>query len=413
LPAPLACSRRIRSTITGSAVPLPFSAAEYARRLATIKQRMSSRGVDVLLTTEPGNMNYLTGYDAWSFYVHQGVVVGLDEPVPMWIGRPMDASGALHQTFLGPENIYSYPEHYVQSTTHHPMERFAEVLHERGLDRSIIGVEMDGYYFTAASMASLRRCLPSARFEDCTALINRVRAVKTVNEIACMEDAAQITDLAMQIGIEAIAEGVRHADVAAEVWRALVQGTPAFSGDYPASQPKFPTGRDFGSSYHLTWTDQSLLADTATGLELSGTRHRYHAPLARTVYLGRPPDKMWRAEEAMREGMAEAFAVMRPGATADAVDRVWLAVSRDRYGFDKQARIGYSVGLSYPPTWADSPLSLRVGDDTVLEENMTFHFIPSYMVDGWGLELSETVRVTPNGGKPFSALARELTVKSC
>jgi ectoine hydrolase len=390
---------------------LPFSSIEYGQRLDLVKAEMIARNIDVLLVSDPGNMNYLTGYDAWSFYVHQVVVVALNEPQPLWIGRPMDASGAAHQTFLDAGNVYSYPEHFVQSTSHHPMERVAELLTERGLGGGVISVEKDACYFTAACLEALIRSLPNTRFCDGTALINRIRAVKSAQEIQYMTEAARITDLAMRTGIDGTEVGARHSDMAAEVWRALVRGTPSYSGDYPASQPKFPTGLDFSTSYHLTWSDQLLAADTATGLELSGSRYHYHAPLARTVFLGNPPAKMRDAEKAMQEGMAAAFDVMRPGNTTGQVDDAWLRVSRDRHGFDKQARIGYSVGLAYPPTWNDSPLSLRTGDETLLQEDMTFHFVPSYMVDGWGVELSETVRVTPQGGRTFSALSREITVK--
>lgn len=50
---------------------------------------MEKEGIDVLLVTDPANMNYLTGYDAWSFYVHQMLIVIIDEPQPIWVGRYM------------------------------------------------------------------------------------------------------------------------------------------------------------------------------------------------------------------------------------------------------------------------------------------------------------------------------------
>jgi ectoine hydrolase len=44
-----------------------FPDDEYAQRLKRTRVRMAEAGVDVLLVTDPANMNYLTGYDAWSF----------------------------------------------------------------------------------------------------------------------------------------------------------------------------------------------------------------------------------------------------------------------------------------------------------------------------------------------------------
>ena len=62
---------------------LPFETVEYRRRLDATRRRMEGAGLDALLVTDPANMCYLTGYDAWSFYVPQGVIVLPDEdPVP-------------------------------------------------------------------------------------------------------------------------------------------------------------------------------------------------------------------------------------------------------------------------------------------------------------------------------------------
>ncbi|MEM0944347.1 MAG: aminopeptidase P family N-terminal domain-containing protein, partial [Pseudomonadota bacterium] len=54
----------------------PFSAAEYADRLARVRSAMDRAGVATLVTVDPSNMAWLTGYDGWSFYVHQAVVIG-------------------------------------------------------------------------------------------------------------------------------------------------------------------------------------------------------------------------------------------------------------------------------------------------------------------------------------------------
>jgi Xaa-Pro aminopeptidase len=32
---------------------------------------MEAKGVDLLIVSDPSNMAWLTGYDGWSFYVHQ------------------------------------------------------------------------------------------------------------------------------------------------------------------------------------------------------------------------------------------------------------------------------------------------------------------------------------------------------
>ena len=61
---------------------LPFPREEYRRRVAKTKELMDRNGIEMLLVVDPANMNYLTGYDGWSFYVHQGVIVSQEESLP-------------------------------------------------------------------------------------------------------------------------------------------------------------------------------------------------------------------------------------------------------------------------------------------------------------------------------------------
>ena len=133
---------------------LNFTHDEYAERLAKTRLAMAHAGLDLLIVCDPSNMHWLTGYDGWSFYVHQCVVVA-GEGEPMWFGRGQDANGAKRTAWLSRDNIVGYPDHYVQSTERHPMDFLAGIIEARGWSRGVIGVEMDNYWFSAAAYASL------------------------------------------------------------------------------------------------------------------------------------------------------------------------------------------------------------------------------------------------------------------
>src|SRR5690625_6929717 len=99
-----------------------FTTKEYKDRLLKTKRSMADKGIDVLLVSDPANMNYLSGYDAWAFYVHQLLIVTLDEDEPIWIGRIIDETAAQFTTYLEHKNIIPYPDDHVHSTTKHPMD---------------------------------------------------------------------------------------------------------------------------------------------------------------------------------------------------------------------------------------------------------------------------------------------------
>ena len=148
-----------------AAPKLNFARSEYDARVVKTRAAMAKAGIDLLIVTDPSNMHWLTGYDGWSFYVHQCVLVPT-EGEPIWYGRLQDANGAKCTCWLQHDNIVSYPDHYVQSTERHPMDFLSGVIKDRGWERASIGVEMDNYYFTAAAYASLVAHLPHARFTD-------------------------------------------------------------------------------------------------------------------------------------------------------------------------------------------------------------------------------------------------------
>ena len=144
-------------------VKLNFTRVEYAERLSKTRRAMEKGGIDLLIVTDPSNMHWLTGYDGWSFYVHQCVLVPPSGD-PIWYGRKQDANGAKRTAYLEHDNIIGYPDHYVQSTERHPMDLLSQIIGERKWSGLTVGVEMDNYYFSAAAFASLQKHLPNARF---------------------------------------------------------------------------------------------------------------------------------------------------------------------------------------------------------------------------------------------------------
>ncbi|WP_373895538.1 M24 family metallopeptidase [Virgibacillus sp. CBA3643] len=388
---------------------LTFPVLEFHERMTKTKQRMAAEGIDVLLVTDPANMNYLSGYDAWSFYVHQLLIVMIDEDQPYWIGRGLDANAARHTSWLDEDHTFPYADHYVQSTIRHPMDFVVDFLKERKWDQKIIGMEFDTYYFTAKSYIQLTKGLPDAKFKDGTNLVNWIRIVKSDQEIAYMKKAAKISKKAMEAAFEILNEGVRESDVVAAISHAQISGTEEFGGDYPSIVPLVPKGEKT-SACHLTWTDDVFHAGEPVIIELSGCYKRYHAPLARTAVVDAPDEEIQRLSEVVTEGVNSALDVVKPGVTCEEVELAWRQ-SIERNGIKKESRIGYSMGLNYPPDWGEHTASLRPGDRTVLEPNMTFHMIPTIDLGHAGMEISESLRVTETGVELFNNFPQELFVK--
>ncbi len=388
---------------------LYFEVEEYKKRLEKTKQSMNEKGIDVLIVTDPANMNYITGFDGWSFYVHQGLIIMLDQDEPMWFGRGQDGNAARLTTWLSEDNIRAYSDDYVQSLIKHPMDYVSDILKEKGQEKKVIGTEMDTYYYTAKCQESLVNNLPNAKFVDATNLVNWVKIIKSDTEIEYIKKASIIVEKTMQKAIDSINVGTRQNEVAANVYHAQIYGTEEFGGDYTSIAPLLPSGIRT-STPHLSWTDEPYRDGDTVLVEIAGNYRRYHCPLSRTVILGNAPQKVQDLASVVVEGIADTLAIVKAGITAEDIERVW-SKSIAKSGFIKDSRVGYSFGLNYPPDWGEHTISLRPGDKTVLQANMTLHFMPGIWLDDVGVDISEPIRITETGVELLTHYPRKLIVK--
>ncbi|MBK5933083.1 ectoine hydrolase [Rhodovulum imhoffii] len=372
----------------------PFSQVEYDRRLGLVRAAMDARGLDLLFVEDPSNMAWLTGYDGWSFYVHQGVLVFHDAD-PLWWGRAQDANGAVRTVWMAGAHVLHYPDHYVQSDTCHPMQHLARIVDELGYGEKRIGLELENYYFTAKAYLTLRDALPHADLQDATALVNWQRTVKSGEELTFMRRAARISEKIIDGVVARIEPGLPKNRLVAEIYRDALTGLAEDWGDYPAIVPLLPSGAD-AAAPHLTWNGQPFETGEATFFEISGCYRRYHAPFCRTVFLGAPPDFLRRAEEALIAGLEAGLETARAGNRACDIANA-LAIPLEKAGIARGARCGYPIGLSYPPDWGERTISLRPEDDTVLQPGMTFHFMPGLWMENWGLEITEPILIRESG----------------
>ena len=155
---------------------------------------MDDRGLELLVVSDPSNMAWLTGYDGWSFYVHQCVLLAARRRSGVVRARHGRQRREAHR-------VHGARRHRRIRRPLRDVHRAApDGLSERGHRparvgrRSRIGVEMDNYYFSAAAYRSLETHLCDATLLDATGLVNWQRIVKSEAEIACMRNAARIVE---------------------------------------------------------------------------------------------------------------------------------------------------------------------------------------------------------------------------
>lgn len=386
----------------------PFAAAEFARRVTDVKLRMQAAGFDLLICQDPANMSWLTGFDGWSFYTPQAVLVHTGEEWPIWFGREQDAKSAQITTDLPAENIIPFSEPLVHHTSQHPFDELCGLIKDRGWSNVTVGVDFDAHYYTARAHRHLVNGLPNATISDNQELVNWARLVKSDAELTYMREAGRIISATMSRALQRLQPGVRQFEVIADVYRDQIIGYDDKYGDYTGLCPLIQVGEGT-STPHLTWSAEPLPDSGLIVMELGAARRHYHAPLTRTAHIGNPPDEMKRLTDVIIEGGDRAIAAMKPGVTCEEVEAIWQAVL-NKHGYEKKSRVGYSIGLNFPPDWGERTASLRPGDQTVLQAGMCFHFQSGVWLPDFGAAISEPVIVTDNGGERLCDVSRELIV---
>ncbi|WP_352509774.1 Xaa-Pro peptidase family protein [Mesorhizobium sp. M0048] len=388
---------------------LNFSEAEYRSRLRRVRSRMEDADLDVLVITEPANIYYLSGYDAWSFYTVQALVIFQDVELPLWVGRLIDSATAHFTSYLSADRIVPYPDVYVQAADRHASQFIAETIVRESPSAKTVGVEMGAYYYTARDHAEFVKAMPNVRFKDAELLVNWVRFVKSAEEVAYMRQAGVITERMMARAVEVAAPGVRECDVAAAIYHAQMIGTESFGG-LPATSPPHMGFGARAREAHPIFSDRPIAANSIANIEISGCRLRYHAPMCRTIYFGKPPQSYRDLASHVIEGIDASLDVVRPGSTCEEIELAWRK-TLSVHGIEKDSRLGYSIGVAYTPTWGERTASIRRGDRTVLQAGAAFHLMAGLWLEDTGITITQSFVVTEDGHEPLTKSPRELIVK--
>ena len=316
--------------------------------------------------TDVANQHYLTGYDGWSFYTPQVVVVPAEDEEPVWIGRAMDAAGGRLTAWMRPRTSSASPRTTSSGRTATRWTGSPAGSIGKGWGRRRIGVELDSYYYSPRAHARLVAGLPNATHPRGRppGELDAGREVPGRDRLSAQ--AARLAEGAVRAAYEVIDVGVRECDAIARIQAAQIAGQPDFSGDITALPPTILGGEN-ASAPHIMWSDRRF----GRGRDDSARARRARGAATRPALRGRSSSASAAADGlgdrqggAGRDG-GRARSAMRPGTTAEAVEAAWRGVIA-RYGLRKESRIGYSIGVAYPPDWGEHTISLRPGDRTEL-----------------------------------------------
>jgi Xaa-Pro dipeptidase len=381
---------------TGQA-ELPFSRDEYAARLDRVRRRMEAAGIEVLLTTVPENIVYLTGYSTLGYFTYQVLILSLAEE-PILLTRAINVEKAQVDSCL--RLIEGYRD------TEDPDVATYRVLDRYRLRSRRIANQDDAWFFSVARYKRLLSRLGVAELRDGSGIIEHVRRVKSAREVDYIRQAGRYCTAALRAAVDAAVAGASENDVAAAAYHAMYRAGSEFLGH----EAQYVAGPAAGLGFECA-RRRPIRKDDVVYMEAGGTHNRYNCMLSRTAMVGRPDPKWIAMAEASRDALNAARAAIRPGVTSHEVDRAARA-AMERAGFAPYFthRTGYSIGIGLPPDWGEGRLmSINEHDPTVLEAGMCFHLIPDLkVVHEGGVVFSESVVVTEHGHELLTDFPQEI-----
>lgn len=364
----------------------PFSDEELSRRLAATRQEMAARGLDLVLLSAPEHVFYLTGLDHWGYFAPHVLIVAAEGELIL-VTRAMEHVAIRNQvrnaTFIG----------------HSDSESAADVVvkHLKGASSGkTIGLEAASAGLSYAMGQALKQGIDGASWVDITGMLDEMRLVKSAEEQRFMRSAAVASNAGTQAAINAIHDGAKEADVAAECLAAMTRagGTPPGFG--PFLRPSHRMAEE-----HTTWGDGEH--HEAVFLEIAGCVARYNAPMGRLVNIGRISDEDAEMANICGEAFDATLRALKVGARAKDVYNGWQSVV-DAAGMPEYRRhhCGYLVGIGFPPAWTGGPrvTGLRHDSDREMRQGMTFHLMSWFTETGRGnYFISNTVLLGADGAE--------------
>jgi Xaa-Pro dipeptidase len=382
-------------------MPVHFSADEMKARKQRLREALAADGLDGILLFAPESHYWLTGFDTFGFCFFQCLYFGADGRLGL-LTRSADLRQAQRTSDIADIRIWK------DGQDANPAADLRAMLEDIGA-RGRLGVEYDCHGLTHYNGRRLEAALQGyAALVDASSLTPGLRATKSEQEIACVREAARLSDLADSIATDMTHGGADEGAILGAMHEAMF----AAGGDYPANEFIIGSGADALLCRYKSGRRKLGAQDQLT-LEFAGVWRHYHAAIMRTHIVGKPRPLHVRYHGAAREALLACEAELKPGRTAGDVFAAHARIL-DRHGLagHRLNACGYGLGAKFTPSWMDPPMFYE-GNDFVIAPSQVF-FLHMILMDSdsqTAMCLGRTCLVGAAGAEPLNAANLDLVAK--
>jgi len=380
---------------------LHFSKEEFSLRKSKVIKSMKNQSIDALLMFRQESMYWLTGYDTFGYVFFQSLVLDQKGNIIL-LTRAPDLRQAQNTSNINDIRIW------VDKDGSKPTDDLKTILDELNLKGKKIGIEYEAYGLTGKNALTLNKSLENyCSIEDESELINKLRVIKSKEEIVYVRKAANLADKALDEVWKYAKAGVSESKILAEMNRVIFEG----GGDYPANE--FIIGSGKNALLCRYQAEKQILNKTdQLSIEWAGTFRHYHSAMFRTIPIGTADPKHYKMHEACLEALKNCEDKLKTGNKVGDVFDIH-AKTFDDLGYNKarMSACGYSLGATFSPNWMDWPM-LYTGNPYVIQPGNVFfmHMILMDSDNELAMNLGETYLVTEDGNERLGKQKLDLVV---
>ncbi len=347
----------------GDKAALPFSQAEYDRRLAQLRQIMTENEIAVVLLTSMHNIAYYSGFLYCSFGRPYGCVI--DHERCTVISANIDGGQPWRRSH-GDNVIY----------TDWRRDNFWHAAAQLVGPARRVGYEAD--HLSIANYGAMSAALDEPDLVDVSSSMMAARMIKSHEEQALIRSGAAIADIGGGAIRDAIHSGAREIDVAQAGRDAMER---AIAECHPDSEIRdtwvwFQSGLNTDGA-HNPVTTRRLQTGDILSLNTFPMISGYYTALERTLFLGEPSTeslRIWQANVAAHE---LGLSLIRPGVRCseicDEINRFFNQEGLLQY---RSFGYGHSFGLLSHYYGREAGLELREDIETELRPGMVVSMEP-------------------------------------
>ncbi|NIR86363.1 aminopeptidase P family protein [Candidatus Bathyarchaeota archaeon] len=331
---------------------VPFSLGEYQKRLSRVCERMARDKIDVLFLSAPESLFYISGYQA-EWYQAQSTKLW---PPASGIAIHVDHDKFIHfdteeENVLSRYTSVSTDTRICRETTETTgmPSWIAQELKKEGWLPGTVGLEMWSYRPNRAVSEMFQSALEKegCKVVDGTHIVREVRAIKSPQEIAYIEKAAEIADIGMKAAIESIRPGMTELQVYGEIVHAMAKA----GGENPGI-PVLVTSGPKTACLHALSSRKKIQKGELVNVDICGVYNRYHSDIARSLSMGKPNPDVAKVVELSAKAFEVISEIIKPNLPVAEFNQKMKAYYEEAGILqDKWWIGGYELGIAFPPDW--------------------------------------------------------------